>query len=147
MRRLNKETLLTAWTHRGADDPGIALLEGAAILGDILTFYQELYANEAFLRTANWRESVSELCRLVCYRLAPGTGGQATFALDLRGDRKVTVPAGFPIKAEIVGIDPPPEFETDETVDAYPWLGQFHLYAPTHAAPAGQGQTRLRLLT
>jgi hypothetical protein len=27
-------------THRGAVDPGIALLEGAAILGDILTFYQ-----------------------------------------------------------------------------------------------------------
>ena len=28
---------LAAWTHREPDDPGIALLEGAAILGDILT--------------------------------------------------------------------------------------------------------------
>jgi hypothetical protein len=49
LRRLNGEPTLAAWTHRGADDPGIALLEGAAILGDILTFYQELYANEACL--------------------------------------------------------------------------------------------------
>ena len=48
---------LASWTHRTADDPGIALLEGAAILGDILTFYQQHYANEAFLRTAAWRTS------------------------------------------------------------------------------------------
>ena len=52
---------LAAWTHREPDDPGIALIEGAAILGDILTFYQEHYANEAYLRTAAWRESVAEL--------------------------------------------------------------------------------------
>ena len=38
---------LAAWTHREPDDPAIALLEGAAILGDILGFYQEHYANEA----------------------------------------------------------------------------------------------------
>ena len=50
----------SAWTHRDADDPGIALMEGAAILGDILTFYQEHYANEAYLRTAAWRERLSD---------------------------------------------------------------------------------------
>ena len=43
---------LAHWTHREPDDPGIALLEVGAVLGDILTFYQELYANEAYLRTA-----------------------------------------------------------------------------------------------
>ena len=52
IRRLNASTELSSWTHREPDDPGIALLEGAAVLGDVLTFYQELYANEAFLRTA-----------------------------------------------------------------------------------------------
>jgi hypothetical protein len=48
LRKLNLDEVLKDWTHREADDPGIALLEGAAILGDILTFYQELYANEAY---------------------------------------------------------------------------------------------------
>ena len=62
---LNKDPRLAAWTHRGADDPGIALLEGTAIVGDILTFYQQLYANEQYLRTAQWRESVAELVRLL----------------------------------------------------------------------------------
>ena len=42
---------LTAWTHRLPDDPGIALCEGAAIVGDILAQYQHRYANEAYLRT------------------------------------------------------------------------------------------------
>jgi len=91
--RLDREPVLRRWTHRGADDPGIALLEGAAILGDILTFYQELYANEAFLRTAQWRESVADLVRLGGYRLAPGLGGRGDFAFEVRGDAPVSVPA------------------------------------------------------
>src|SRR4051794_39664395 len=82
---------LAAWTHREADDPAIALMQGAAILGDILTFYQEHYANEAFLRTAAWRESVAELVRLTGYRLAPGIGGRATLAFEARGDQPVSI--------------------------------------------------------
>ena len=61
---------LAGWTHRLPDDPGIALLEGAAILGDILSFYQEHYANEAYLRTAAWRESVRRTG--AAHRLSPG---------------------------------------------------------------------------
>ena len=52
LRRINAATELARWTHRNADDPGIAIVESAAIVADILTFYQEHYANEAFLRTA-----------------------------------------------------------------------------------------------
>src|SRR5215472_2857884 len=63
LRQLNLDPTLQSWTHRASDDPGIALLESASILGDILTFYQDLYANEAFLRTAQWRDSVSQLVR------------------------------------------------------------------------------------
>src|SRR5215510_2599165 len=84
VRNLNKDPTLIGWTHRGADDPGIALLEGASILGDILTFYQELYANEAYLRTAQWRESIADLVRLLGYRLSPGLGGKGTFAFEVK---------------------------------------------------------------
>ena len=59
-RSIDAAAELRAWTHREPDDPGIALLEGAAVLGDILTFYQQHYANEVFLRTATWREK----CRI-----------------------------------------------------------------------------------
>lgn len=128
LRNLDKTPGLSQWTHRGADDPGIALLEGAAILGDILTFYQELYANEAFLRTAQWRESISDLVRLLGYRLSPGLGGRGTFAFEVKGDAPVTVPTEFPVKAEVSGLSKPADFETTEEMIAYPWLSNFSLY-------------------
>lgn len=130
LRNLDKTANLSAWTHRGADDPGIALLEGAAILCDILTFYQELYANEAYLRTAEWRESIADLARLLGYRLSPGLGGRATFAFEIKGTEAVVIPAGFPVKAEVEGLDKPADFETSEEATAYPWLSRFNLYRP-----------------
>ena len=128
LQNLNKDLLLKDWTHRGADDPGIALLEGAAILGDILTFYQELYANEAYLRTAKWRESIADLVRLLGYRLSPGIGGSGTFAFEVKGDKPVVIPKGFPIKAQLEGLEQQAEFETIEETTAYPWLSEFNLY-------------------
>src|SRR5262249_26303277 len=92
LRALDLEPNLVEWTYRGADDPGIALLEGAAIVGDILTFYQDLYANEAFVRTAAWRKSIADLVRLTGYRLAPGVGGRAAFTFEVQGDQPVTIP-------------------------------------------------------
>ena len=128
LRNLDKTASLSLWTHRGADDPGIALLEGASILGDILTFYQELYANEAYLRTAQQRNSIADLVRLLGYRLSPGLGGNATFAFEVKGTTPVVVPANFPVKAQLQDHDKPSEFETSEEVTAYPWLSKFNLY-------------------
>jgi hypothetical protein len=130
LRKLDNDPTLAAWTHRGADDPGIALLEGASILGDILTFYQDLYANEAYLRTAQWRESIADLVRLLGYRLSPGLGGEATFAFEVKGTKSVTVPENFPLKAEVTGLSKPADFETSEEISAYPWLSRFSLFRP-----------------
>jgi hypothetical protein len=130
IRQLNTTPNLLSWTHRKPDDPGIALLEGAAILGDILTFYQELYANEAFLGTAQWRESISDLVRLFGYRLSPGLGGRGTFAIEVKGTKAVTVPKGFLLKAQVEGLEKEAEFETGEEFLAYPWLSRFNLFRP-----------------
>ena len=137
---------LARWTHRDADDPGIALMEGAAILGDILTFYQEHYANEAYLRTSAWRESVAELVRLTGYRLAPGIGGRATLAVEARGDKPVTIPAGFAVKAELDGTKTPADFQTDAELVAWPHLGRFHLHrARQYPWLIAAGQNRMEI--
>jgi hypothetical protein len=130
LRNLNREAVLSGWTHRSPDDPGIALLEGASILGDILTFYQELYANEAFLRTARWRVSIADLVRLLGYRLAPGLGGRGVFAFAVSGTAPVTVPKGFPLTAQVTGAEGQVDFETSEAIVAHPWLGRFNLFRP-----------------
>jgi hypothetical protein len=145
-RSLDAAPELAAWTHREADDPGIALLQGAAILGDILSFYQEHYANEAYLRTAAWRESIAELVRLTGYRLAPGIGGRATLAFEVRGERPLTLRAGFPVKAELQGLATPADFQTDVELLAWPHLGRFNLYRPrSYAASLAAGATRFEL--
>ncbi len=143
--QLNKQTVLSNWTHRGADDPGIALLEGDAVVADILTFYQTLYANETYLRTAQWPQSIADMVRLGGYRLAPGVAGEATFSLTLKGKLPVTVPMGFGLKADIEGIDKPVEFETRAAFEALPLLSQFHLYRPRTTPPIANGTTVLRV--
>lgn len=145
-RSIDAAPELAAWTHRGADDPGIALLQGAAVLGDILSFYQEHYANEAYLRTAAWRESVAELVRLTGYRLAPGIGGRATLAFEVRGDAPLTLRAGFPVKADLQDLPDPADFQTDAELLAWPHLGRFNLYRPrSYAATLAAGATRFEL--
>lgn len=143
--QLDKQTVLSAWTHRETDDPGIALLESAAVVADILTFYQTLYANEVYLRTAVWRESVAELVRLGGYRLTPGIAGQAVFALTVKGSQTITVPQGFGLKAQLEDIDKPVEFETRAALDALPALSAFALYRPRTTQSLANGMSVLRL--
>jgi hypothetical protein len=143
--QLNKQSALSAWTHRGTDDPGIALLEAGAIVADILTFYQSHYANETYLRTAQWSQSIADLVRLTGYRLSPGVAGEATFALAIKGLLPVTVPMGFGLKAQIEGIDKPVEFETRASLDAAPALSEFYLYRPRITPPITNGLSVLRV--
>lgn len=143
--RLNQSPMLASFTHREADDPAIALLEGDAVVIDILAFYQTLYANEAYLRTALWPQSISDLVRLTGYRLAPGLAGEATVALTVKGELPVTVPTGFGLKAQLEGIDKPVELETRAALEAMPALSAFNLYRPRMTPPIDAGTLVLRL--
>ncbi len=146
LRSVNRAPALKAWTHRGADDPGVALLEGAAIIGDILTFYQEHYANEAYLRTAQWRESIANLVRLLGYRLAPGLSGSGKFAFEVKGTTTVRIPAAYPVKAELDEVSDPVDFETSSELAAYPHLSRFSLYrSRNYTAGLSSGATSIEI--
>lgn len=147
LAQLDRSPLLAGLTHREADDPAIALLEGDAIVIDILAFYQSLYANEAYLRTAQWPQSIADLVRLSGYRLAPGVAGEATFALLVKGNRPISVPAGFGLKAQLEASDKPVEFETRHGIEAVPALSAFALYRPRLTPALANGSRVLRLGT
>ncbi|MFW9932510.1 MAG: hypothetical protein ACFFDR_07625, partial [Candidatus Thorarchaeota archaeon] len=123
-----KVSPLSRWTYRLPDDPAIALIESTSIICDILTFYQNLYANEAYLRTSQWRESISRLVALTGYYLSPGFSGQGWFAFEVKGDSSLAIPEGFPIKATLSEIDETVEFETSNTITAYPELNEIKLF-------------------
>src|SRR5205807_4046908 len=64
--------LLPDWTDRGEADFGVVLIELVAYVADILSYYQDRVANEAFLATATQRRSVTDLLRLIGYQIDPG---------------------------------------------------------------------------
>src|SRR2546423_15355513 len=70
-------------TTRDPDDFSIALLDAWATVSDVLTFYQERIANEAYLRTARERLSLLELARLIGYELAPAVAAEALLAFTI----------------------------------------------------------------
>src|SRR2546426_6379432 len=74
---------LAGLTTRDDDDFSIALLDAWATIDDVLTFYQERIANEAYLRTATERLSVLELARLIDYQLRPGVAASTYLAFAL----------------------------------------------------------------
>jgi hypothetical protein len=147
LRKLDLDPVLAAWTYRSVDDPGIALIESAAIIGDILTLYQDTYANELYLETATLRDSVAGLVQLLGYRLSPGVGGRAVFAFQVKGDRPVVIPAKFPITADVQGLPDTATFETADSLNAIPALGKFTLFQPFHVPPVLQGTSTFAIET
>lgn len=105
-------------TTRETDDPSIALLDAWACVGDVLTFYQERIANEAYLGTATERRSILELGRLVGYTLKPGVAASAYLAYTLDDGAKTIIPAGTKAQS-IPGADEKPQmFETSADAEA-----------------------------
>ncbi|HEU4886813.1 MAG TPA: putative baseplate assembly protein [Thermoanaerobaculia bacterium] len=105
-------------TTRESDDPAIAFLDAWAMVGDVLTFYEERIANEGFLRTATERRSILELGRLVGYKLKPGVSSSVYLAYTVDDTTKTIIPAGSKSQS-IPGADEQPQtFETSEDVEA-----------------------------
>lgn len=111
---------LSRLTTRSTGDPVIALLDAAAVIADILTFYQERIANEGFLGTATERRSVLELARAIGYELHPGASAQSylSFLLDDSEPRETTIPAGTKVDSMPEGGDLPQTFETKTSLRA-----------------------------
>ena len=137
-KKLDKDNNFKRWTYRSADDPGIAILEGVSIIGDILTFYQELYANEKFLRTAKWKESIASLVKLIGYRLSPGVASHAIFAVQVKGgndNKSVMVSKGTQFNVQLEKLPTSVDFETFEDTKIFPQLSKFKLFAPQTLPP------------
>jgi hypothetical protein len=113
---------LAGLTTRGDDDFTIALLDAFASVADVLTFYGERIANEAYLRTATERLSVVELARQIGYEASPGVASSTLLAFTVEdppggamaADAPTTVAVDSGVKVQSVpGHDEKPQmFET-----------------------------------
>lgn len=104
---------------RERGDPSIALLDAWAVAADILSFYNERIANEAYLRTATERRSVLELARLTGYRLRPGVAASVYLAYQLDANAgALTIPVGTRSQSVPGPGEQMQTFETAEPLEA-----------------------------
>jgi len=107
---------------RDSSDFSIAFLDTWAVVCDILTFYQERIANEAYLRCAIDDRSVMELAALVGYKPSPGVAASAMLAFSLNSapgaPDNVTIPAGTRVQSVPGPGQTPQVFETSNDIVA-----------------------------
>ncbi|WP_420456540.1 putative baseplate assembly protein [Rubrivirga sp.] len=119
---LGEQPALAALSTRDAADPTLALVDAWAVVLDVLTFYQERIANEAYLRTATERRSVLELARRIGYELGPGVAADTTLAFSLQTGPGTPASARIDVGTQaqsLPGQDEVPQtFETVEAITA-----------------------------
>lgn len=128
LKQLALQPELAALTARQSEDYGVALSELWAYLADILTFYQERYVQEAFLRTAVHRDSLTRLGALLGYRPQPGVAAQTHVAFQVEASGPVDLPAGLRIQSVPGPGEQPRKYESVEPVRALQALNRLRIY-------------------
>jgi uncharacterized phage protein gp47/JayE len=129
------------WREGSDSDYQTMFIEIWAYLADILTFYQERIANEAFLPTATQVDSMSRIAALIGYHPAPGSGASGTVAFTVAKNKTVNIPASFRVgsKAQPASDGSPAKaaavFESDRALVA---LDEHNAIPLSPVAPTNQ---------
>src|SRR5439155_15682636 len=138
--RLSAIAQLSGLTARASDDYTLTTIELWSAVADVLTFYHERIANEAFIRTATLRDSVLRLVRLIDYELRPGAAATANVAFTLEAHAMAAIPAGTRVQSVPGQGESPQKFETLAALAADARLNRLRvLPAPVWTSPLGTG--------
>jgi hypothetical protein len=139
---------LAALSTRDTSDFSLALLDAWATASDVLTFYQERNANEAYLRTAVERMSVGFLAGLIGYEPRPGVAASTWLAFKLDtapgAPATTTIPARTQVQSVPGAGQTSQTFETTADIEARPaWNAMTPVL--TQLAPPQAGDTAIYL--
>jgi hypothetical protein len=141
---------LPEWTDRSAGDFGVVLLELFAYVGDILNFYTDRIANEAFIGTAQQRQSILNIASLLDYtphgnvasNTYPSTqtpNGGIQFTIGQPSPTPVLIPQYTQVSTLLIGQ--PIIFETMQDL----WLYGDAVSTTLNATSNGQGNQQFFL--
>lgn len=126
----------------------VALLDAWSAVADVLTFYGERIANEAYLRTATERLSVLELARAVGYELSPGVAASTWLAFTVETAPGAPPRTEVPVGTRVQSIPGPGERpQTFETVEPLHARAAWNVLRPrrTRAWAPGPADTSVRV--
>ncbi|MDD1780478.1 hypothetical protein LRP49_04615 [Enterovibrio sp. ZSDZ35] len=105
-------------TSRDSSDFTLALIDAWSASCDVLTFYNEMWLNEAFVNTAMETASLHELATLIDYAPHPGAAATADLAFTIAAGEGIpeviTVPAGTKVQSTPGQDEKPVIYETLE---------------------------------
>ncbi len=127
---LTEVTPLSGWRAREKDDYGIMLLEMWAYVCDCLSFYDEVLANEAYLRTSALKPDLRRLVALLGYLPRPAVGSVVDLAALADGRLLVQLPAGTAFRSGAFDGNPPQVFELDQDTFIHPFTNRFGIVPP-----------------
>lgn len=125
LRGLGTHPALAQWRGRQPDDFGIMLLEMWAYVCDVVSFYDEVLADECYLRTAARRESLRKLVELLGYLARPAVSASVELAALADGRKALKLPAGTAFRSGAFAGNPPQVFELASDTVIHPLSNQW----------------------
>jgi uncharacterized phage protein gp47/JayE len=112
------DSFLPEWTSRDEADFGVTLIELFAYMGDLLNFYIDRAANEAFIVTASQRDSVLSIASLLDYTPNGTTAAKVSLTFSNLSEDEIILPAGTQVATTAIlsGDADQIIFETDEEI-------------------------------
>lgn len=104
------------YTDLRQSDAGIVILELLAMGLDVISYYQDVIANEAFLVTEEQRSNALKWCKMLGYIPKASTPAEFTqvFVLSSIQDTDTVIPAGTQVKTQGTSAESSVYFETQE---------------------------------
>ncbi|AGP41497.1 hypothetical protein [Sorangium cellulosum] len=93
------------------------LMELSALVAHVLGVYQDTYAGEAFLSTAQSQKSLVRHGRRLGYEPSPGLSATGHLVLTVKPGLRGTIRAGFAVSSSPVGEKKAEDYETLDDVD------------------------------
>jgi hypothetical protein len=118
---------LKDWRARGSDDFGVMLLEMWSYVCDCTAFYDEVIADECYLRTARLRASVRKLVAPLGYVPRPAVGATADLAILAEGRQYLTLPKGTAFRSGAFTGSAPQVFELNADGRVHPFTNRWTL--------------------
>jgi hypothetical protein len=125
LARILSEPALVQWRARRSDDFGVMLLEMWAYVCDSISFYDEVIADESYVRTASLRPSLRKLVALLGYIPRPAVAAGVDLALLVEGRQPFVVPAGTQFRSGAFPGGAPQIFEVAADTRVHPFLNRW----------------------
>lgn len=128
--KVHRQVELAGFLTRESDDHAVTVIELAAAMGDVLTFYNERISNEMYVAQARHKASLEQLIALLGYVPRPSLAAKGLLSFEIAEGAATRIWTGLKVMS-VPGPDETAQiFETLEEIQATGRLNAAPLFGP-----------------